>query len=173
MSDERPKKSWKEIDRQREKGRSQGEPRPNSRRSQQSQKSYRAALDRLFETGKIGDLVQKQSEDSASEGSSSENRLKLLKEIKSAEGRDTITTALDRFLAHFPLPDDVDLLSKAVEHRSPPIQLEAMQKLQTLLPSSMPKRTRTLVGQLKLIRDMSGDPEMEQLARTLIAFIDG
>ena len=56
---ERPRKSWREIDAQRDRS-SQTTPRGREdkpRPGQRSQKSYRAALDRLFETVQDEDLI--------------------------------------------------------------------------------------------------------------------
>src|SRR5215471_19330412 len=72
--DDRPKKSWREIDAKRDRSQQRG---PSERRSdspfgggkkgEQRQKTYRAQLDRLFESGGISKLIadaekQKQEE---------------------------------------------------------------------------------------------------------------
>src|SRR5262249_4957808 len=65
--DDRPQKSWREIDSKRDRSqqRSPGERRDDSafgggRKGEQRQKTYRSQLDRLFESGGIGKLVAEQ-----------------------------------------------------------------------------------------------------------------
>jgi hypothetical protein len=60
---DRPKKSWREIDAQRDRSgggaRGPGGPRPPGLQSERSSKQYRAALDALFEKGEVGKFAEK------------------------------------------------------------------------------------------------------------------
>lgn len=171
--DERRKKSWKEIDRARDGSGGRGDERRGDERRQRggrSQKSYRAALDRLFNSGKIGELVEERS--GAEQSSESEAAVKLLRAIRQAEDPASITKAVDAYVAEHELPDDPEILGKVLQHKKPSMQLEGMQRLQRALQHEKPRRTRALVGQLKLIRDTAGDPEMEQLARELLDVVE-
>jgi hypothetical protein len=65
--DDRPKKSWREIDSKRDRSQHRGpsEKRDDSpfgggKKGEQRQKTYRSQLDRLFESGGIGKLVAEQ-----------------------------------------------------------------------------------------------------------------
>lgn len=172
--DERPRKSWREIDKQRDRSQHRREEKPvvERKRGPGSQKSYRAQLDRLFETGKIADLVA-QKLPCAADSDPAENRLKALGAIKRAMDRDTITRELDAYLEKFgALPDDLEVLEKALEHRSPGQQLLAMQRIDALLDREQPRRKRAMVGQLKLIRDLSDDPALTALARKLLGRLE-
>lgn len=171
--DDRPKKSWREIDKTRDRSTHRRDDRPGGGlkpRGPRSQKSYRAALDRLFDSGKIGDLVEEKapsSGDAPAEGG--ENRFKALRKIKEAVGRDAITKAADAYFKHFELPDDLEALGQLLEHRDEGRQLEAMERIAALLEQGeKPRRSRAMVGQLKLIRDLSGDPRLEKLAGRLL-----
>lgn len=173
MSDDREKRSWKEIDQMRD-GTARREKRQERQpRSKQSQKSYRAALDRAFDSGKIGELVKGQAEESGGEEAPADaSRIKLLREINKAEDRASITKAVDAYLEKYEIPEDADVLAKIVQHRKPGIQLKAMRMLDAMLDEAQPKRVRALVGQLKLIRDMADEREMEELADRLIDRLD-
>ncbi|MBW2731102.1 MAG: hypothetical protein JRH20_01845 [Deltaproteobacteria bacterium] len=173
MSDDRERRSWKDIDRMRD-GSSRREPRSERYpRSQKGQKSYRAALDRAFNSGKIGALIKEQTEEEGTEKTPDDaSRIKLLHAISTAEDRASITKAVDAYLEKYELPDDANVLAKAVHHRKAGIQLTAMQKLNALLDTEKPKRVRALVGQLKMIRDMADEREMEELADRLIDRLD-
>ena len=180
MSDEdRPRKSWREIDKARDGSAHRKDERPDAsmltrRSSGRSQKSYRAALDRLFDSGKIADLVEKKDPTEAKpRDTDGESRLKLLKKIRDAVDRDEVTRTADAYLKQYDdLPEDMEVLPRLLEHRDPDIQLQAMRRMDELLDSQRPKRTRAIVGQLKMIRDFADEQEMMELADRLIDRLD-
>ena len=142
------------------------------KRRERSQKGYRATLDRLFDSGKIGELIEKQSPGSAPTADD-ESRIKLLRAIRDAEGRPKITAAVDAYLKKYELPtDDVEVLAKLLEHRNPTRQIEAMEALLVATESEKPRRTRTIVAQAKMIRDTNDEKEMIDLANQLIERLD-
>ena len=180
--DDRPRKSWREIDKARDGSAHRKDQRPDAsmltrKSSGRSLKSYRAALDRLFDSGKIADLVEKKD---PSEGKGKgkdrddkvESRLKLLLKIRDAGDRDEVTSTTDAYLKQFDLMDDMDVLPRLLEHRDPDIQLQAMTRIDELLETNRPKRTRAMVGQLKMIRDFADEQEMTELADKLIDRLD-
>jgi hypothetical protein len=169
--DERPKRSWREIDRRKDRSAHRQEDRRDQEgrgpRGQRRERSYKAALDRLFESGKIAELVeQKGGGGGEAQG---ENRIKALARIKNAGNRDEVTAAVDEYLKGWnELPDDMEVLGRALEHRNPTWQLDAMERIERLLETERPRRTRAMVGQLKMIRDIGDDNEMVELAQRLI-----
>lgn len=165
MDGERPKKSWREIDRMRE-HKSERSTTSRAPARSRSQKSYRAALDRLFDSGRIGALA-KDAEPSA-DSAADAPRLKLLKAVKEAEGREAITAAVDAYLQGNELPEDFDVLTKVLEHRDEGRQRAALTLLTTLTERERPRRTRGLLGQLRLLRDVADEPDVVELATSLI-----
>jgi len=166
MSDDRPRKSWRERDRQKDRSQHRREEPSagvSSRRREQSQKSYRARLDRLFDSGRMGRLI----EDNAGSDGGAE-RLKLLKAITTAEGRAAVTAAVDAYLTQYDPPADVEVLAKLLEHRDAQVQLDGMRRLREALSTERPRRTRAIIGQLKLIGDTSDDEQAQALAKELI-----
>ena len=178
MSDEeRPRKSWREIDRGRDRSAHRRDEKPaqeGRKRGPGSQKSYRAALDRLFTSGKIGELVAERAPGALpGADADDENRLKLLQRVRNATGRDEITRELDAYLAKFALPDELEILEKALEHRPPELQLQAMGRIESVLDAGTePRRKRGMVGQLKLIRDLGEDAELTTLASRLLTRLE-
>ena len=175
--DDRPRKSWREIDKARDGSSHRRDERPGGSSGRgakgRSQKSYRSALDRLFDSGKIGDLVQQKDPTAKKpEPEGGESRLKLHKKIKAATDRDDLTRTVDGYLKKFELPDDHDVLGRVLEHRDPGVQRDAMERIAALLETTQPKRARAMVGQLKMIRDFADDPEMESLATKIIERLD-
>ena len=169
--DERPRRSWREIDRNKDRSSHRKEERRDSddrRGGPRRERSYRAALDRLFDSGKIAELVEQKAPSSGSD-KGGESRIKALATIKSAVGRDEVTRTVDAYLQQWDgLPDDVEILGQLLEHRNPTLQLDAMERIEQLLQQERPKRTRAMLGQLRMIRDVDDDPEMVALARRLI-----
>lgn len=178
MSDEeRPRKSWREIDRGRDRSshrREEHVPQEGRKRGPGSQKSYRAALDRIFSSGKMGELVAERAPGAVPGLDQGEElRLKQLQRIRNATGRDEITRELDQYLESHPWPDEIEILEKALEHRSPSRQLEAMTRLEGLLEAGAePRRKRGMVGQLKMIRDLGEDAELTTLAIRLLTRLE-
>jgi len=168
MSDEeRPRRSWREIDRNKDRSSHRREDRRDAPagRGPRREKSYRATLDRLFDSGKIGALVEQKTGVTGD----SDNRIKALARVNNATDRDDLTAAVDAYLQKFDaLPDDLELLGRLLEHRDPSRQIEAMERIDKLLDLEQPKRTRAMLGQLRMIRDIGDDDEMVDLARRLI-----
>ncbi len=222
----RAKKTWREIDQNRGRTRSDADragPRANAAASP-AQKSYRAALERAFESGTMAELARTLSRPeeprvprpapetrseppnpeagtaggsrveagdangttrSGPETASSvaqapalppardadrENRMKLLARIKESEGRDVITRAIDAFLARYPrLPDDFEVLTKALSHKDDDRVSEALTLIDVLLGREKPRRARTLSGQLRFLEETHSDPEMRVRAAAVRA----
>jgi hypothetical protein len=190
---ERPKKSWREIDSQRDRARSGGAPQPggpgHGPSAERSSKQYRAALDALFEKGELGKLAEKLA---APQGRSApavappppstpapapapapaaappapkeDPRATLRKKVLEAIGRDEISRAVDRYVKAHGMPEDFEVLEQALEHHKPDRIREALQALDGLLGRDKPKRSRTLAGKLRFIEETSGDDELRQIA---------
>jgi hypothetical protein len=94
-----------------------------------------------------------------------ENRMKLLARIREAEGREPISKAIDAFLARYPkLPDDFEILTKALSHRDDELVLKAILAVEALCAKEKPRRGRALVGQLRFLEETHADPELRQRA---------
>jgi hypothetical protein len=94
-----------------------------------------------------------------------ENRNKLLQKIRDAEGKEPISRAVDAFLDKYPkLPDDFEVLSKALAHKSDARVLDTLVRLQTLVARDKPRRGRSLIAQLRMLEDTHGDAEIRTLA---------
>lgn len=173
MSDDRPRKSWREIDKAKDRSAHRKDEKPSAgekQSTQRSQKTYRSKLDQLFESGKVGELLEDKEFSDVNSGGQS--RIKMLRKITSAEDPKSITKAVDEYLASFELPDDVDVLAKILEHREPDRQKEAMQRLLGLIDEFHPRRMRAFIGRLKFIRDVGDDPEMTDLAVKLLEKVE-
>jgi hypothetical protein len=94
-----------------------------------------------------------------------EQKQKLLTKIREAEGREPINKACDAFLAKYPqFPDDFEILTKVLAHRSDDRVREALAQLTKLMDRDKPRRGRTLVAQLRILEDTHADPEIRSHA---------
>ena len=164
MSDERPKRSWRDIDRGRDKSAHRQDPRPESPagpRRERTQKTYRAALDRAFASGAIGKLL---GEAPRAEG---DGRQVQLAAIRNATTPEDASAAVDRALAQGPLPDDVEIWARVIEHRDMDRVREALLRLAALIDAQPLKRTRALRARLRYLEEISEDDEIRRLAAAL------
>lgn len=189
---DRPKKSWRELDAQRDRGgssrSSEGEARDRLGlpAQQRSSKQYRAALEALFDKGGVAKIAEKIEErtgpapgapptpkgpprERVVAPAADENRAALRKKILEAIGRDEITRAVDRYLKEHPLPDDFEVLEQVIEHRKADRQREALAALERMLDKDKPKRTRVLAAKLRLIEETSDERELRETAARLRA----
>jgi len=211
--------SWREVDKIRDKSRARDRDPMNKQSSpvaMQAQKSYRAALERAFASGKLDELAktltpQGREEVARPNGASHDgkaktetqppppsagpppadppaaaatpvaappiqrdpdrdNRLKMVAKIKEAEGREPITRAVDAYLARYPkLPDDYELLTKVLSHKNDDRVRETLAQLDAMITREKPRRSRTLVGQLRILEDTHTDGEIRAHAATVRA----
>jgi hypothetical protein len=183
---ERPKKSWREIDAQRDGTRGGGRDKPRDGASQhqadRASKQHRAALDALFAKGELGKLIEKmqpppgaapRAEPAAPaavapeprpapppEPKADDPRSVLRKKVLAAIGREEISRAVDRYVKSFGLPEDFEILEQALEHNKNDRIAEALGVLEAMLATDKPKRSRTLQGKLRFIEETSDDAEL-------------
>ena len=159
--DDRPKKSWREIDQMREsKGRS-SEPKKETRASVAAQKQYKASLERLFDSGEAAKLLGQ----NVTAPPNTETKLAKIKAVRDAIGRDDITRAVNGLLALGPLPADEEVLTQALEHRTEARVQEVIEILLTWLERNRPKRQATLKARLAGLVTNSDDTETKALAQ--------
>lgn len=186
---DRPKKSWRELDAQRDRAGGKSSPRPEHPSSQtqadRSSKQYRAALDAMFEKGEVGkfaetlgvpgvkqppalvDLPQKKAAAEPVEPpapKADDPRAILRKKILSALGRDEISRAVDKYVKAHGMPRDFEVLEQALEHNKSARIVEALAVLESMLDRDKPKRSRTLAGKLRFILETSDDNDLKAAA---------
>jgi hypothetical protein len=205
----RERLSWAEVDKIRDKSHSrERDPmqKQSSPAAMNAQKSYRAALEKAFANGKLGELAKTlapRNEDirpvgpptpapaaaapvppaaPAAEAATTatptppppaavpkdpdrEQKLKLLQKIREAEGREAISRAIDGFIGKYSkLPDDFEILTKALGHRSDERVQTCLDQLNCMIEKDKPRRARTLAAQLRILEDTHGDPEIRAYA---------
>lgn len=189
---DRPKKSWRELDQQRDKARSSdaagGGPRKQAEEDRQS-KQHRAQLDALFAKGGVAQLAEKMgliktSTKSAPEPQKAEAAAPPVEEKPAAPvenpkqvarkkliesvGRPEITRSFDKYHKAFGMPDDWELLELGLEHQKEETQAEVLTALASLLEKKgAPRRSRGLASKLRFLEETAEDAEIRSAASAL------
>jgi len=159
-SDERPKRSWREIDSARDRSAHRRDQRPDASgpRHERTTKRYRSALSQAFDSGALGKLVG-EAEGQGNPG--------LIAAIREAHTPEELSDAVDRALAAGPLPDDAEVWARVVEHRDEDRVREALLRLEVLLGEQTLRRSRALRARLRYLEEISDDEEIRRLSAEL------
>lgn len=181
--DDRPKKSWRERDAERDRGGGSAPRRdgPAARSaSDRASQQYRAALEKLFDKGGVGKVAERlgaaavtgpagATRATAPTPPPDGGRAALHKKVIDAIGRDPVTRAVDRYLKEYPLPEEWDFLEQALEHRSDDRVREAFALLERMLQGDRPRRSRLLAAKLRFIEETTDDRGLAAAAAALRA----
>ena len=185
---ERPKKSWREVDAQRDRSahttRSERdrERERSGKRGKPSTKSYKAALDKLFESGGIARLLDEAAarggdipggaagaKGGAGNDAQVDTRARLAARVRDALGPDEVTKAVDAYLAKYGRPpEEFDFLGPMLQHRDGERVAEAMVAIGALLDTGLkPRRPRAIAALLRTIEEVGDDPDLRRQAHDL------
>jgi hypothetical protein len=189
---DRPKKSWREIDAQRDRS---GGSRPREsfadridKKQQMSSKQYRAALDALFEKGGLQKVVEQlqppppqspaqapmaqrsaPEPEAARPTKANEEKLALRKKLLEAIGRDVVSRAWNAYVKQCGMPEDFELLEQGLEHNKNDVIAETMTALELLLEREKPRRSKNLSAKLRFIEETIGNTELSASAARIRA----
>jgi hypothetical protein len=168
MDDEKPKrtKSWREIDKMRDKS---GSSRKGDRESERFQNStgytkYKTNLDRLFGGGvPLPEHVQQKLDPSGEQNKRDEERKKL---FAIEDGR-AFNAAATEFLKVNELPDDPRLLDRLLGHPDESIVDRALARLEALHEAGTLKAPPALSQRLASVEIETGDKKLRDRAAAL------
>lgn len=154
MSDEKPKKSWREIDKMRD--RSGGSSRRDARDRERFESStgytkYKTNLDRLFSQG----LTQAPEQDEEQ------------KKLYAIEDSKAFYAAASEYLKTHALPDDPRVLDRLLTHPDEDVQEKALTRLEELHKAGALKVPPALSQRLQSVEIDSGDPRIRKRAAEL------
>jgi hypothetical protein len=175
---ERPKKSWRDIDAQRDRSShttraERDRERGGKKSNKPSTKTYKAALDKLFESGGIAKLLEETAarENSAAAGAGTlvDTKARLTARVRDALGPDEVTKAVDAYLAKYGRPpDEFEFLGPMLQHRDVDRVSEAMVAISALLDTGLrPRRPRAIAALLRTIEEVGDDPALKLQAHEL------
>lgn len=176
MSDDRPKKSWRELDRAKDRG-SSGSPRRRDeaeRNRERASKSaaysqYKSKLDGLFKPGGT-DLPEHMK---AALGPSSEKgkaQKELTEALMRSPGKETLQAYLDAGLV---LPENPRLLTQLLDTREDGLTQAVLSRLRELVDGSKKPNRMLLLQRLTSIENWSDDDDTLALVRDLRSELDG
>jgi hypothetical protein len=169
--DERPKrsKSWREIDKMRD--RSGGASRRDSRERETFQQStgytkYKTNLERLFSGGgaALPDHLRDKADPATGEGAERDEERKKLYAIEDVKA---FYAAATEFLKKNDLPDDPRLLDRLLSHPDEEIVEKALTRLEALHKAGSLKVPPALTQRLATVEIDSGDPKIRRRAAEL------
>ena len=166
------KKSWKEIDRQRD-GRSGGGDRSQrTGRRESATASYKRQLDAFFDKGVVPEHLKGKLPAGHDKGPS--ERQLLLREIRESKGGRALEKSLDKFLKKFEMPEDPEFWLQALQHSKDAILADVMTMIQEYLDRGLPlPRKNRFVERLKGLEFTSFDPRVQSRSVALVNRLKG
>lgn len=167
--DDKPKrsKSWREIDKMRDRG---GSSRRDSRERERFENStgytkYKTNLDRLFSGGgaALPDHLKAKADPTGALDEKDEERKKLY----AIEDPKLFYAAATEFLKKNDLPDDPRILDRLLMHPDEDILEQALKRLEELHHAGTLKVPPALVQRLSSVEIDSGDPKIRKRAAEL------
>jgi hypothetical protein len=146
------------------------EQRPRTNQDQRSSASYKADLDKLFQSGgqvpdRFKGMLDKLKPE---EGSPEAERLSAIETLRTAEGFKDFIDAVNAYRkAGHALPDDEDLLTRMLDHPREGVVIEVLHHLIDLQGRRTIHRKAPIKARLETVKTMSEDPSLHELADRL------
>ena len=176
MSDDkkRKKRSWREIDNAKDRSAHRRLERPGTTpdaRAGRTSKTYKAELDRFFDHGKashrIKGLIKTGGVPETKSEPEDQKRLELIRAIRASETFDGFVSAVDSLRKDYDLPDDIDILTRVLEHPSDQAIQDAVKRLLDLSLRMSLAQTKAIVMRLNSIEHATEEPKTLALMREL------
>lgn len=162
---ERPKKSWREIDKMRDRG---GGARRDARDRERFEQStgytkYKTNLDRLFSGGhaQLPEHLREKVDAGVVERQDEQKKLYAIEDGKA------FYAAATEFLKKHGVPDDPRLLDRLLTHPDEDVQEKALTRLEELHKAGTLKVPPALTQRLASVEIDSGDPKIRKRAAEL------
>ncbi|HUT76815.1 MAG TPA: hypothetical protein VM285_03970 [Polyangia bacterium] len=180
-NDDKSKRSWRDVDRNKDRSKHRQEDRPPIRdanrqaRADSASKVYRSKLDTFFH-GEGAAPAQVKGKLAALDESSAEGRERTmaLGEIKAASTSIATAKATRRYLERWKLPPDHEVLVQVIGSGEEEHQRLALEQIADLLGRGrVPRRTAVLEQRLRRIVDLGEEPAITALAEAVLQKLRG
>lgn len=170
--EDRPKRSWRDIDKMRDKSfsRSRSQDERAQERMQRSPvyEQYKAKVSKMFSGGDLPDELREKLDPSGT----LKARDDLLKRIKklAAEDRKAWSEAVREFVEKFDMPEDAYLLVEWLDHPRDRVVERSLARLEELANAGAltgAKRPKSIDQRLRSLEMMSGEPQVQARAKAL------
>lgn len=172
--DDRPKKSWRELDAARDKGGSGGRRRDPSERDRerasksQAYSAYKGQLDKLFKPGGA-QLPEHMRAALGPQSEESKAKRAVLEALNATPNEETLRAALD---AGVELPSEPRLLTGLLDVRDEALLRPVLQRLLDLVEDGKKPNRMLLIQRLEAVRQRAEDSEVLDLADMIRAALD-
>ena len=171
--DDKPKKSWREIDSAKDKSSHRKEEggsgnRPGRVERSQAYRAYKTQLNKLFDGGGLPDALKNKLEE-AGVGSSKKRKKDCVSAILASKNLKAVQEALETNRQEFGFPDDEEVLAKLLEQDNIKIVLETLAMIETLQAEGHLKRGSSLKARIKTAQMMLDSPKVNEAALALLA----
>lgn len=173
MSDDRPKKSWREIDAARDKQRGAKRRDPDERLRERASRSaayskYKSQLDKLFKPGGA-DLPESLKAKLGPTSETSQKSREAAQALRNEPSEKTLTAYLD---TGAPLPDDPRLLMSLLDVRNETLVRPVLESLLDLVEGGKKPNRMLLIQRIEALKNWAEEEETLDLASTLRAALD-
>ena len=170
QNDDRPKKSWREIDQAREHGGARREPnRSQARPNSQAYRSYKTQLGKLFDGGIVPPTIAQSLGTTTSGGGQSNQRATAAKAIVEAAAPKALQAALHAYNESFGFPQDEPVLLKLLDSSDEAVVGQAVAGLAALQGRGALKRAAATKARLKTVEVTHDHRELRAAAKALAA----
>jgi hypothetical protein len=170
-SDDRPKKTWREVDAARGKSPHRRDPEERSREKASqtaAYSAYKSQLDKLFKPGGTA-LPEAMRAQLGPPSAESAERRKRAEALRTAPGADTLRACVD---AGDPLPDDPRLLTGLLDVRDEALLRAVLSALLAQVEAGKKPNRMLLLQRLTAALSFAEEQETRELAATLKAAVD-
>ncbi len=164
---DKPKRSWREIDRKKDSSSHRPGEKPknnfNQARSDAASKTYKSKLDSFFDgEGKAPDHIAEQLSKMAPTSEEGKARAKATKTIKDAGTSSAADKAVAAYLKKWELPPDYDVLAQVLTCADEDYVSDALRILTQMLDSKrIPQRIQILEQRLRRVKTLAEDPDLQ------------
>ena len=169
--DDRPKRSWREIDAMREKsGQRRDERASPSGRGERSQayRSYKTQLNRLFDGGALPEALGGKLEESGIAREAKQKK-ELAAVVVAAKSTTAMQSALAQYQAAFGPPDEEEVLATLLGTDNEAMVLEAIAGIGRLQSDGRLKRGASLKARIKTAQMTVDSPRVKDAATKLLS----
>jgi len=172
---DRPKRSWREIDRKKDSSKHRQEDRPTMPkhkkvRAESASKVYKSKLDAFFEgDGKAPDHVKGKLDSLESSSKEGKARANALKAVRDAGTSSQANKAVAAYKKKWALPPDYDILAQVLTCSDEDYLDEAMEMLEEMFEAKrVPRRAAILEQRLRRVKTLAEEPDLQEKADSLI-----
>ena len=167
--DDRPRKSWRDLDRQRDRSTHRREERPAGAGGKpldrsQAYRAYKSQLDKLFDGGALPDALRDKLAE-AGVGADAKRKKEALERLLSAAD---LKAELETYAAAFGFPEDEAALARLLDLGDERIALDALRTIARLRDEGRVKRGASFKARIRTAQMTIDSPALHALARELL-----